>query len=93
MKKINKSIKFSSREEEDKFWKKTDSADLVDWSNAASPSFPNLKPTVKSVSIRLPQSMIDELKVLANKSDIPYQSLMKIYLNDRIKKEFGSLAS
>jgi predicted DNA binding CopG/RHH family protein len=87
MKKHVKIPKFNSKSDEREYWSKIDSTTLVDWNAAKAHTFPNLKPTVKSVSIRLPQSMIDELKVLANKSDVPYQSLMKIYLNERIQKE------
>ena len=87
MKIPNKMPKFKNIEDEREFWNSHDSTDLVDWRKAESVTFPNLKPSVKLVSIRLPQSMIDELKLLANKSDVPYQSLMKIYLNERIKKE------
>jgi predicted DNA binding CopG/RHH family protein len=87
MKKHAKLPQFKSKAEEREFWAKTDSSALVNWNNAELVTFPNLKPTVKSVSIRLPQSMIDELKLLANKTDVPYQSLMKIYLKERIVKE------
>ena len=87
MKKPGKLPHFKTVAEERAFWSQNDSVNHVDWNKAESVTFPNLKPTVKSVSIRLPQSMIDELKLLANKTDVPYQSLMKIYLNERIKKE------
>ena len=87
MKKLNKLPKFKNVAEERDYWNSHDSTELVNWGNAESVVFPNLKPSVRLVSIRLPQSMIDELKVLANKNDVPYQSLMKIYLNERIKKE------
>ena len=79
--------KFKSTKEERTFWKNTDSTTLVDWSRATNATFPNLKPTVRSISLRLPQSKIDELKVLANKRDVPYQSLMKLYLSERIDQE------
>ena len=87
MKRAPKVPKFKSAKEERAFWKHTDSTTLVDWSRATNATFPNLKPTVRSISLRLPQSMIDELKVLANKRDVPYQSLMKLYLSERIDQE------
>ncbi len=87
MKRTSKVPKFKSLAEERAFWKNTDSTELVDWSKSSAVTFPNVKPTVRSISIRLPQSMIDELKVLANKQDVPYQSLMKLYLSERIDKE------
>jgi predicted DNA binding CopG/RHH family protein len=90
MNRKNKLPKFNSVREEQVFWNSTDTADLVDWTKATSLKFPNLKPTVKSISIRLPQIMIDDLKVLANRRDIPYQSLMKTYLSERIQKDLNS---
>ena len=87
MKNLSKIPKFKNITDEREYWNSHDSTELVNWSKAENVTFPNLKPSVKLVSIRLPQSMIDELKLLANKSDVAYQSLMKIYLNERIKKE------
>ena len=82
--------KFRNEEEERNFWSSHDSTDYVDWGKAKRTTFPNLRPTMRSISLRLPQSMLDMLKVLANKKDVPYQSLLKIFLADRIQKEFGS---
>ncbi len=84
--------KFDSEDEERKFWATHDSADYVDWTEAERVEMPNLKPSTsslpdKTVSITLPQSVIDDLKVLANKRDIPYESLMKIYLAERVEQE------
>ncbi len=62
------------------FWVDHDSTDYIDWNDADIVRFPKLKPTTKSISIRLPQSLVDNLKILANKRDIPYQSLLKIFL-------------
>ena len=87
----NKPPKFKTIREEQDYWRKTDSADVADWSRAQAVIFPRLKPTVRSISIRLPQSMIDELKLLANKKDVPYQSLMKLYLSEKIHEELHSL--
>lgn len=79
--------KFKSEDQERRFWKKTDSTDFIDWKKGKKTVFPKLKPSVKTVSIRLPQLMIDELKMLANKKDMPYQSLLKIFLAQRIESE------
>lgn len=79
---------FKNEDQEREFWAKHSSSDYIDWSKAKRAVFPNLKPSVKSISLRLPASMLDELKVLANKRDVPYQSLMKIFLSERIQKEF-----
>jgi predicted DNA binding CopG/RHH family protein len=79
---------FSSEDEEGAFWATHDSTDYIDWSKALrNPVFPNLKPSTRTVSIRLPESLIAELKSLANKRDVPYQSLMKIFLAERVKEE------
>ncbi|HEV8659630.1 MAG TPA: BrnA antitoxin family protein [Thermoanaerobaculia bacterium] len=79
--------KFSSEAEERAFWAREDSTDYVDWSKAAEATLPNLRPTLRTISIRLPESMIAELKRLANKRDVPYQSLLKVFLAERLAKE------
>ncbi|MEI8143501.1 MAG: BrnA antitoxin family protein [Candidatus Berkelbacteria bacterium] len=79
--------KFEDKNEEEKFWQENDSADFLDWRKARSGNFPNLKPTLRLISIRLPQFLIDELKVEANRLDIPYQSLIKKYLDQSLRKE------
>jgi predicted DNA binding CopG/RHH family protein len=66
---------------------------FFDWSRAVRPSFPALKPSTEAISLRLPISMLEELKALANKADVPYQSLMKIYLAEQIRRERGRKAS
>ena len=71
MKKLRKIPKFKTEDSERKFWAKHDSTDYIDWSKAKRVIFPNLKPFVKSISLRLPESMLNELKILANKKDIP----------------------
>jgi predicted DNA binding CopG/RHH family protein len=76
-KKFKKIPKFKSEAEERKFWQTHDSTEYVDWSKAERVSFPNLKLTSKPITIRLPQSLIDRLKIKAHKRDVPYQSLMK----------------
>ena len=83
----NKIPKFKSESQERVFWASHDSAEHIDWSKARNVVLPNLRPSVKSISIRLPESMIEELRLLANKRDIPYQSLLKIYLSDRLDLE------
>ena len=79
--------KFNNENEERLFWQKHDSSEYVDWSEAENVVMPKLKPSTKSISIRLPESMIEELKVLANKRDVPYQSLLKIFISERIDSE------
>ncbi|MFH0909147.1 MAG: BrnA antitoxin family protein [bacterium] len=78
---------FASEDQERAFWAKHDSADYIDWSKAERVTLPNLKPSVKTISLRLPEAMIAELKLLANKRDVPYQSLLKVFLAERIERE------
>ena len=87
MKKLKKIPKFNKEDQEREFWSKSDSTDYIDWSKAKRVTFPKLKPSTKTISIRLPEHLIEELKTLANKKDVPYQSLIKIILNDRIDEE------
>lgn len=79
--------KFNSDAEERLFWQKNDSSDYIDWSDAEEVIFSRLKPSTRTISIRLPESLIEELKLLANKRDVPYQSLLKIFLSERIDSE------
>jgi predicted DNA binding CopG/RHH family protein len=79
--------KFSSEAEEQEFWSEHDSSDYVDWSRSRRTVLPNLKPSTKTISLRLPEHMIEELKALANKQDVPYQSLLKMYLAERLEQE------
>jgi predicted DNA binding CopG/RHH family protein len=78
---------FKSEAEERLFWQKHDSSEYINWSDAENVVMPKLKPSTRSISIRLPESMIEELKVLANKRDVPYQSLLKIFISERIDAE------
>ena len=87
MKSLKPIPKFKNEKEERKFWLTHDSTEYVDWSKARRAVFPNLKPTYKSISLRLPLFMLNEIKVLANKKDVPYQSLIKVYLAEKIKEE------
>jgi len=84
--------RFKNEEEERNFWAENDSSEYLDWNQAQKASFSNLKPSLKSISIRLPESMIEKLKVIANKKDVPYQSLMKVYLSEIIEKEYKKSA-
>lgn len=79
--------KFRNEDEEREYWATRDSVDEIDWSKAARTTLANLKPSVRTISIRLPESMLEALKNLANKQDIPYQSLMKVFLTERIESE------
>ena len=76
--------KFRSEHQEREFWERTDSTLHVDWSQAQRMRLPNLKPTSKSISLRLPASLLDALRVEANKRDVPYQSLIKVWLAERV---------
>lgn len=79
--------KFKSEDEEREFWASHDSTEYVDWKKAKRVVLPKLKPSLKTISLRLPESMLEELKLLAHKRDVPYQSLLKIFLSERIKEE------
>jgi predicted DNA binding CopG/RHH family protein len=81
--------KFENEDQERVFWANHDSTEYIQWEKAKRVKFPNLKPSTKTISIRLPESMIEDLKILANKRDVPYQSLLKIFLAERIKEELG----
>jgi predicted DNA binding CopG/RHH family protein len=79
--------KFKNEDEERKFWAKADSTEFVDWQSGKRRKFVRLKPTLKTISLRLPVSMIEDLKVLANRRDVPYQSLLKVFLAERLAQE------
>lgn len=81
---------FKNEDEEREFWATHDSTEFINWNKAERVNFSNLKPSVKTISLRLPESMLEELKLLANKRDVPYQSLLKIFLAERIEKELGA---
>ena len=88
MKKTRRIPKFKNEKQEADFWQKNDSADFVDWSKAKkNVKFPNLKPSTKTISLRLPESMLNNLKIVANKKDIPYQSFIKVIIDERLKSE------
>jgi len=79
--------KFKTEKEERKFWETHDTANFFDLSKAAPVKFPNLKPTTTSISLRLPISLLENIRIAANKRDIPYQSFIKTILSDRIAAE------
>lgn len=78
---------FASERAERDYWETHDAGDMVDWSAARQAVFPNLKASTETISLRLPSSLLSDLKVLANKRDVPYQSLLKVYLADRVSRE------
>lgn len=86
-KKLKKIPEFKNEEEERTFWATHDFIDYVDFSKPARGAFPSLKLSTQTISLRLPASMLGDLKIMANKRDVPYQSLMKILLADAIRRE------
>ena len=78
---------FASEAEEREFWKTHDTTPFVDWSTARVGVFPHLKPSTETISLRLPAALLAELKALANKRDVPYQSLLKVFLAERVHRE------
>lgn len=88
MKKLKPIPQFKNEDEEVEFWSTHDSTDYIDWSKAiVNPVFPNLKLSTKTITIRVSQSLLDSLKMLANKKDVPYQSLVKIFLDEKVREE------
>ena len=88
MNKIKKIPKFKNEDEERTFWDKNDSNNYIDWSKAQkNPAMPKLKPSTKTISLRLPLTMLDQLKSLSNKKDVPYQSYIKVILDEKIREE------
>lgn len=79
---------FKDEDEEREFWAAHDSTDYINWSDGQRAIFSNLKPTTRTISVRMPESMLAELRLLANKRDVPYQSLIKMFLRERIDEEF-----
>jgi len=78
---------FKNEDDERQFWATADSTEYVDWGAAKRRKLPNLKPSLRTISLRLPVSMIEDLKVLANRRDVPYQSLLKVFLAERLAQE------
>ncbi len=88
---MTKSIpKFKNEDEERAFWSEHDSSEYLNWKSAERVLFPNLKPSTRSISLRLPESLLDALRQMANERDVPYQSLIKIFLQERIERDLKS---
>ncbi|MGO9340398.1 MAG: BrnA antitoxin family protein [Terracidiphilus sp.] len=88
---MKKVPEFKNEDEEFEFWSSTgagaDSTEYVDWSKAKRVKFVKLKPTLRTISVRLPVAMVEDLKILANQRDVPYQSLLKVFLAERLQRE------
>jgi predicted DNA binding CopG/RHH family protein len=87
MKNLKEIPKFKDEDEEREFWATHDSTEYVDWSKAERAIFPNLKLSSESISLRLPSPLLARIKEMANEKDVPYQSLMKVYLSERVEQE------
>jgi predicted DNA binding CopG/RHH family protein len=83
--------KFATEDEDRDFWARHDATEYLDFSASNEVLFPNLKPTTRTISVRLPETLIDKLKMLANKRDVPYQSLMKVLLAEKVEEELHPL--
>jgi predicted DNA binding CopG/RHH family protein len=89
---MNKKIpRFKSEDEEREFWSTHDSGEYIDWKKAKRVVLPELRPSLKTISLRLPESMLEELKLIAHKKDVPYQSLLKLFLSEKINEELKTL--
>src|SRR5262245_43056260 len=82
--------KFKNEDEEREFWSENDSSEYLNWKSSERVLFPNLKPSTRAISLRLPESLLDALRHLANERDVPYQSLIKMFLQERIEQDFKS---
>jgi predicted DNA binding CopG/RHH family protein len=89
VKKLKKLPRLESEDAVRRFWGSADSTDYVDWPKAKLAFFPNLKPSSRMISIRLPESLLEGIKVLANRRDVPYQSMLKILLAEKVQESFG----
>lgn len=87
MKKLQSVPKFKNENEEAKFWNTHDSTEYIDWDKALEVEFPNLKPSTKTITLRLPAHLLSSIKRVANRKDVPYQSLMKVFLSEKIREE------
>ena len=87
MKKLKEIPKFENEDAERNFWANENSTNFIDWENAESTVLPNLKPTTTTISLRISESMLNKIRLVANKRDVPYQSLIKIFLKERIDEE------
>lgn len=86
-KKLKEVPAFQNEDEEREFWAREDSTDFLDWDKGEIALLPNLKPTTRSISLRISESMLNQIRLIANKRDVPYQSLIKMFLKDRIREE------
>jgi len=86
MSKAKATPKFKTEAEERAFWESHDSSDFVDWKKAQPVTMPNLKPSTKTISLRLPEGLLESIKIEANRRDMPYQSLIKSWLADDVKQ-------
>ena len=82
--------RFQTEDQERAFWARHEVVDFFDWDKAVSAKFPALRPSTETISLRLPASLLEDLKILANERDVPYQSLLKIFLAERIATERGA---
>ncbi len=87
MKNLKPIPRFKDEDEERNFWATADSSEYFDWSKAERVIFPNLKPSTETISLRLPKYLLARIKEIANSKDVPYQSLMKTFLADKVKQE------
>jgi predicted DNA binding CopG/RHH family protein len=87
MSKLKTIPEFKTEEEERSFWVSHDSTEYLDWGKAKSVRFPNLKPSTKTISLRLPESLLDSIRIEANKRDMPYQSLIKVWLTADVEEK------
>jgi predicted DNA binding CopG/RHH family protein len=88
--KLKRIPRFASEAAERRFWETHDTVDYMDWSTATVVSLPNLKPSTETISLRLPAALLSDIKALANKRDVPYQSLLKVFVADRVAQEWRS---
>lgn len=88
-KKLKEIPAFKTEDAEREFWSKHNSSEFVDWENAEKVIFAKLKPTTRTISLRLSGSMLDKIRLVANKRDVPYQSLIKMFLSERIDEEMN----
>ena len=79
---------FNNEEEEREFWSKENSTDFIDWDSAETKTLPKLKPTTRTISLRISEAMLEKIRLAANKRDVPYQSLIKMFLKERLDEEF-----
>lgn len=89
MKKLKKIPKLESEDEVRDFWANADASEHLDWSKARLAFFPELKPSSRTISIRLPEALLQSIKVLANRQDVPYQSMLKMLLADKVRESFN----